>query len=141
MKTTRKQALKFYNIANIINPFEYCSFDKEEEIKEIMTNTLEENIKYLNNYITEYYSNIELLENTILLRKYLNLINEINSLKVNYKILKSGLYQINKKNLPQPTKEEKERAFKNIIKKNDINIIKLVKENKYYYYFYVEELF
>ena len=63
--------------------------------------------------------------------------------KASYKILKSGLYQINKRILTSLKIENDsiENTFKKTFNINDINIIKLVKENKYYYYFNITQLF
>lgn len=64
-------------------------------------------------------------------------------MKQNYKILKNGLFRINKKvlNALSNPNEKKENTFKRITRKNDICIINLVKENTFYYYFNIIELF
>ena len=78
MKTTRKQALKIYNIVKWINPYEVCDLDKEEHIKSLMASSLEDNINELDDYICEGFDDVrELLSDTTLLKKYLNLKKEL----------------------------------------------------------------
>ena len=80
MKTTRKQALKIYNIAKWINPYGVCDLDKEDHIKAIMELDFEENIKELNTYISETHDDVkDLLNDKILLKKYLNLVGGSNN--------------------------------------------------------------
>ncbi len=78
MKTTKNQAIKFYNIANHINPFESCSYDKKEEIENILQNTFEQNLEYLNGYILEYYETLEdFISDYELIRQYNNILKDI----------------------------------------------------------------
>lgn len=77
METTRKLALKLYNIVKWINPYECCELDKEMHIENLMNLSFEENMNELDNYICEGYETRDLLSDTTLLRKYLNLIREI----------------------------------------------------------------
>lgn len=78
MKTTKYQAEKFYNIANYIDPFASCNYDKKEEIAAIMDTDFETNLEYLNNYIIENYDTVAaLLEDTNLLRQYNNIIKDL----------------------------------------------------------------
>lgn len=78
MKTTKYQAEKFYNIANHINPFESCSYDKKEEIENILQNTFEQNLEYLNGYILECYETLEdFINDYELIRQYNNILKDI----------------------------------------------------------------
>lgn len=80
MKTTRKQALKIYNIVKWVNPYEVCDLDKEMHLQTLSELDLIDNIKELNNYIKEKYDDPS--EDKILIKKYKNLINFIvNNLK------------------------------------------------------------
>ena len=75
METTKYDALKFYEIANYIDPFQSCYMDKKEEIESIMSQSFEDNLKYLQEYICEGYDDVkDLLDNEILLNMYLNLV-------------------------------------------------------------------
>ncbi len=78
MKTTKYQALKFYNIANHINPFESCSYDKKEEIENLLQNTFEKNLEYLNGYILEHYESLnDFLQDHEIIRQYNNIIKDL----------------------------------------------------------------
>lgn len=73
MKTTKKQALKIYNIIKWINPYEICDLDKETHINNLMSLSLEDNINELEQYICDGYETRDLLNDTTLLKKYLDL--------------------------------------------------------------------
>ena len=73
MKTTRYDAEKIYNLGNHIDPFQSCSMDKPEIINAIMDLSLEENIEQLKEVILESYESIDVLNDTELMRQYLNI--------------------------------------------------------------------
>lgn len=78
MKTTREQSLKIYNIVKWINPYDISNLDKEEIMQNTMKNDFEKNINELDLYIINHYeAKIELLHDTTLLKKYLNLIKDM----------------------------------------------------------------
>ena len=78
MKTTKKDALKFYEIGKYIDPYGTSDLDKPEMIQNIMSNTLEENLEILQDYICESYEDARgLLEDNELLRLYLNIYRRV----------------------------------------------------------------
>lgn len=78
MKTTKQDALKFYEISKYIEPHNICDIDKPEIIENLMSNTLEENLESLQNYICEMYDNTRgFLEDNELLRLYLNIYRRV----------------------------------------------------------------
>ena len=81
METTKKQALKIYNIIKWINPYEVCDLDKEMHINNLMSLSLEDNINELDNYIVDGYETRDLLNDTTLLKKYLDLKKDLGNLE------------------------------------------------------------
>ena len=78
MKTTRKQALILFDIARAIDPFEFCSFDKNDFVKSNQEIELEENIKGLYDYILEQYETIEeVRENKTLIKLLKRLLRNV----------------------------------------------------------------
>ena len=77
MKTTRQQALKFYNIIRWIDPYGVCDLDKEQYIESLIKYSLEDNLNELEQYICDGYETIDLLHDTTLLKKYLNLVKDL----------------------------------------------------------------
>ena len=78
MKTTKNQALKFYNIADWINPFQSAISDKKEVIESLINTTFEENLEYLNGYILEHYENLnDFLQDHEIIRQYNNIIKDL----------------------------------------------------------------
>ena len=76
MKTTRKQALKIFNIVKWIDTFSICDLDKEDFIQSLIETDFAESIDDLEKFICEGYETIDLLHDTELLRRYLNLVKE-----------------------------------------------------------------
>jgi hypothetical protein len=77
MKTTKKQALKLFEIANWCDKYSINSFDKKEYIESYMSLPFEENLKYLKEFIYEGYETIEEIkkDNTLI-----ELLKDINAL-------------------------------------------------------------
>ena len=81
MKTTKYQAQKFYNIANHIDPFASCNYDKKEEIAAIMETDFETNLEYLNGYILEHYENLnDFLQDHEIIKQYNNILKDLKQL-------------------------------------------------------------
>lgn len=75
MKTTKQDALKIYELSNYIDPYGVCSIDKPEIIQNIMSQTLEDNLELLQDYICENYAETrDLLEDEKAMRLYLNIL-------------------------------------------------------------------
>ena len=83
MKTTRRQAELILDIANWVDPYEVCIFDKKTYIKDLMSTELEENLKELNGFISEKYGDeaSEILNNSGLLIRLSRLYKNIESEK------------------------------------------------------------
>lgn len=78
MKTTRYDAEALYEIGNYIDPYASCQMDKKEEMEALMSQTLEDNIKYLQEYICEGYDSVlAIIEDDGLLRRYLNILRRL----------------------------------------------------------------
>ncbi len=78
MKTTKNQALKFYNIADWINPFQSAISDKNETIKSLMDTDFETNLEYLNGYILEHYESLnDFLQDHEIIRQYNNILKDL----------------------------------------------------------------
>ena len=75
MKTTKQDALKIYELSIYIDPYGVCSIDKPEIIQNIMSQSLEDNLKLLQDYICENYAETRhLLEDDKAMRLYLNIL-------------------------------------------------------------------
>ncbi len=67
METTKRQAELLYKINKWIDCYSFSEIDKAEIIRGTMTIPLEENIKYMQDYIAEGYEIKDLLEDKILI--------------------------------------------------------------------------
>lgn len=78
METTKQDALKFYELSIYIDPYGVCSIDKPEIIQNLMSQTLEENLEQLQNYICEnYIETRDFLEDDKAMRLYLNILRRL----------------------------------------------------------------
>lgn len=78
MKTTKQDALKIYELSIYIDPYGVCSIDKPEIIQNLMSQTLEDNIEQLQDYICENYAETRsLLEDDKAMRLYLNILRRL----------------------------------------------------------------
>ncbi len=78
METTKQDALKIFELSNYIDPYGVCSIDKPEIMQNIMSQTLEENVELLQDFICENYDETRnLLEDEKAMRLYLNIVRRL----------------------------------------------------------------
>ena len=78
MKTTKQDALKIYELSIYIDPYSICSIDKPEIIQNIMSQSLEDNLEQLQDYICQNYAETrDFLEDDKTMRLYLNILRRI----------------------------------------------------------------
>lgn len=70
METTKKQALKIYDVIIYCDPFSNCSFDKSENIKSLQEFDFESNINNLIDFIREGYNPNEIVNDSLLIKKF-----------------------------------------------------------------------
>jgi hypothetical protein len=66
MRTSKKQALKFYKVVEHCDPFTINSFDKVEYIKSYVKMSFKDNLKYLLEFINEAYTIEEIKQDKFL---------------------------------------------------------------------------
>lgn len=75
MKTTKYDAIKFYEIGKYIDPYGVCDLDKDDIVKNMTELDFDENLEQLQDFICETYdSTRNLLEDEKVMRLYLNII-------------------------------------------------------------------